>query len=119
MNLKIRCDRSKTTSDIFLPRCMSKCVTELHSLTDLCSSVMGGGNPNTSVLLGTRDLGLLSPVSSLDRDLASLSHEEKLEVVREQMREMTRLQTDLKELRSKIADKYSESLADNMSCITQ
>ena len=119
MNLKIRCDRSKTTSDIFLPRCMSKCMTELHSLTDLCSSVMGGGNPNTSVLLGTRDLGLLSPVSSLDRDLASLSHEEKLEVVREQMREMTRLQTDLKELRSKIADKYSESLADNMSCITQ
>ena len=98
---------------------MSKCVTELHSLTDLCSTVMGGGNPNTSVLLGTRDLGLLSPVSSLDRDLASLSHEEKLEVVREQMREMTRLQTDIRELRSKIADKYSESLADNMSCITQ
>ena len=99
---------------------MSKCVTELHSLTELCSSVLGGGNPNTSVLLGTRDLGLLSPVSSLDRDLAALSHEEKLAVVREQMREVTRLQDDLKELRNKIADKYSESLADNMtSCITQ
>jgi len=124
MEVKTLRGSNQTTSQLDghftrLTRCMSKCVTELHSLTDLCSSVMGGGNPNTSVLLGTRDLGLLSPVSSLDRDLASLSHEEKLEVVREQMREMTRLQTDLKELRSKIADKYSESLADNMSCITQ
>ena len=98
---------------------MSKCVTELHSLTDLGSTVLGGGNPNTSVLLGTRDLGLLSPVSSLDRDLASLTHEEKLVVVQDQMREMTGLQADIKELRTKIADKYSENLADNMSCITQ
>ena len=43
------------------------------------------------MLLGTRDLQLqpaLSPVTALDRDLAPLSCEEKLVVVREQLAEV-------------------------------
>ena len=43
------------------------------------------------MLLGTRDLQLqpaLSPVTALDRDLAPLSYEEKLVVVREQLAEV-------------------------------
>ena len=44
------------------------------------------------MLLGTRDLQLqpaLSPVTALDRDLAPLSYEEKLVVVREQLAEVS------------------------------
>ena len=90
-------------------RCMSKCVAKLNSITELSGQVLGGGDPNISgkqsvgpdifwvftnifpVLLGTRDLQLqpaLSPVTALDRDLAPLSCEEKLVVVREQLAEV-------------------------------
>ena len=89
---------------------MSKCVAKLNSITELSGQVLGGGDPNISgkhkqsvvqifsgclqifsVLLGTRDLQLqpaLSPVTALDRDLAPLSYEEKLVVVREQLAEV-------------------------------
>ena len=95
---------------------MGKCVSELNSLTELCHQVVSGANPNMSVLLGTRDI--LSPVSSLDRDLASLNTQEKLELVQEQMKEMRQVQQEIKELRSKIADKYSDRLADDMHNMT-
>jgi len=103
-----------------LSRCMGKCVTELNSLTDLCGQIMGGDNPNMSVLLGTRS-DFLSPVSSLDRDLVSLDHEEKLEVVRQQLDEVTKVQEEIKDLRTKISDKYTDILADNVnrSCMLQ
>ena len=96
------------------------------------------------MLLGTRDLQLqpaLSPVTALDRDLAPLSCEEKLVVVREQLAEVggyfykslistnlyslnylqvSRVERDIEQLRSTIADKYGEMLADNMqSCVHQ
>ena len=97
---------------------MGKCVTELNSLTELCSQILGGADPNISVLLGTRDLHVLRPVSSLNRDMASLSHQEKLELVKEQMKEMSQVQGDIKELREKITDMYSDRLTDNMtSCV--
>ena len=100
---------------------MSKCVSELNSLTELCHQVVSGANPNMSVLLGTRDI--LSPVSSLDRELTSLNTQEKLELVQEQMKEMRQVQQEIKELRGKIADKYSDRLADDMhnmtGCTTQ
>merc|ERR1712029_189610 len=103
-----------------LSRCMGKCVTELNSLTDLCGQIMGGDNPNMSVLLGTRS-DFLSPVLSLDRDLVSLDHEEKLEVVRQQLDEVTKVQKEIKDLRTKISDKYTDILADNVnrSCMLQ
>jgi len=99
-----------------LTRCMGKCVSELNSLTELCHQVVSGANPNMSVLLGTRDI--LSPVSSLDRDMASLNTQEKLELVQEQMKEMRQVQVEIKELRSKIADKYTDRLADDMHNMT-
>jgi len=101
-----------------LSRCMGKCVTELNSLTDLCGQIMGGDNPNMSLLLGTKS-DFLSPVLSLDRDLVSLGQEEKLEVVRQQLDEVTKVQGEIKDLRSKISDKYTDILADNMSCLLQ
>ena len=97
-------------------RSMGKCVTELNGLTDLCTQILGGSDPNMSLLLGTRDVNLLRPVSSLNRDLASLSHQEKLEVVKEQLREVSQVQVDIKKLREKIADIYGEKLTDS-TCI--
>jgi len=101
-----------------LSRCMGKCVTELNSLTDLCGQIMGGDNPNMSLLLGTKS-DFLSPVLSLDRDLVSLGQEEKLAVVRQQLEEVTKVQGEIKDLRTKISDKYTDILADNMSCLLQ
>ena len=100
---------------------MGKCLEELSSLTDLATQVMEGGNPSTSVLLGTRgDFSMLLPRESpLNRDSANLTIEEKLELVRQQMAEVREVQENIKEIRGKISEKYADRLADNMSCVTQ
>ena len=103
-------------------RSMGKCLTELDSLTDLAGQIMEGGNPSTSVLLGTRgDFSILVPRESpLNRDSTNLTVEEKLELVKQQMAEVGEVQENIKNLREKISEKYADRLADNMnSCVTQ
>jgi len=101
-----------------LTRSMGKCISELSSLHELCNQVMGGGDPNISVLLGVREVG--GTFSPLDRDIINLTIEDKLDLVRKQMEELSRVQRELQELRTRITDKYAENLADNMnSCVTQ
>jgi len=101
-----------------LTRGMSKCIAELSSLHELCNQVVGGGDPNMSVLLGVREVGLIT--SPLDTDSTNLTVEDKLDLVRSQLEEVSRVQGEVKELRTRIADKYAENLADNMtSCVTQ
>ena len=97
---------------------MGRCMAELSSLNDLCNQVVGGGDPNMSVLLGVREVGMAP--STLNRDITNLTMEDKLELVRTQLEEVSRVQGEVKELRTRIADKYAENLADNMtSCVTQ
>ena len=102
---------------------MGKCLAELNSLTDLASQVMEGGDPSTSVLLGTRgDISILQPRESpLNRDSANLTIDQKLELVRQQMAEVGEVQENIKEMREKIQEKYADRLvANNMtSCVTQ
>eukprot|EP00092_Neocalanus_flemingeri_P009650 GFUD01010391.1.p1 GENE.GFUD01010391.1~~GFUD01010391.1.p1 ORF type:complete len:640 (+),score=259.80 GFUD01010391.1:68-1987(+) len=101
-----------------LTRGMGRCIAELTSLNELCSQVFGGGDPNMSVLLGVRDVMLTS--SPLNRDTTNLTMEEKLELARTQLEEVSRVQGEVRELRTRIADKYAENLVDNMtSCVTQ
>jgi len=101
-----------------LTRGMGRCISELSSLNELCSQVVGGGDPNMSVLLGVRDVGGTS--SPLNRDTTNLTMEDKLELVRTQLEEVSKVQGEVRELRTRIADKYAENLADNMtSCVTQ
>merc|ERR1712096_539316 len=101
-----------------LTRGMGRCIAELSSLNELCSQVVGGGDPNMSMLLGVREMMLTS--SPLNRDTTSLTMEDKLELVRSQLEEVSRVQGEVREMRTRIADKYAENLADNMtSCVTQ
>jgi len=101
-----------------LTRGMGCCIAELSSLNELCTQVVGGGDPNMSVLLGVKDLMLTT--SPLNRDTSSLTVEDKLDLVRSQLEEVGRVQEEVRELRTRIADKYAENLADNMtSCVTQ
>jgi len=101
-----------------LTRGMRMCIAELSSLHELCNQVLSGGDPNMSILLGVREVGVT--FSSLDKDTINLTIEEKLDLVRSQLEEVSRVQGEVKELRSRIADKYAEKLADNMtSCVTQ
>ena len=101
-----------------MSRGMGRCISELSSLNELCSQVVGGGDPNMSVLLGVRDVGGTS--SPLNRDTTNLTMEDKLELVRTQLEEVSKVQGEVRELRTRIADKYAENLADNMtSCVTQ
>ena len=101
---------------------MGRCLAELNSLTDLASQVMEGGDPSTSVLLGTRgDISILLPRESpLNRDSANLTIDQKLELVRQQMAEVGEVQENIKKMRSRIQEEYADRLADNnMSCATQ
>ena len=103
-------------------RSMGKCLAELNSLIDLASQVMEGGDPSTSVLLGTRgDISILLPRESpLNRDSANLTIDQKLDLVRQQMAEVGEVQENIKKMRSRIQDEYADRLADNnMSCLTQ
>ena len=102
-------------------RSMGKCLGELNSLMDLANQVMDGGNPNLSVLLGVNgDMSLLvSRDSPLNRNTVNLTLDEKLVLVRQQMEEVANVQEEIKVLRRKIGDSYSDRLADNMSCVTQ
>jgi len=101
-----------------MSRSMGRCAAELAGLHDLCTQVMEGGDPNVSVLLGVREVEV--PAGVLHRDTASMTVEERLEVVRAQLQEVQRVQEQVKELRRRIADRYAERLADNMtSCVTQ
>merc|ERR1711874_4718 len=105
-----------------LARSMGKCLAELNSLIDLAGQVMEGGDPSTSVLLGTRgDISILLPRESpLNRDSANLTIDQKLDLVRQQMAEVGEVQENIKEIRQKITEKYADRLTDNMtSCVTQ
>ena len=97
---------------------MGRYLAELSSLNNVYKQVVGGGDPNISVLLGVREVGMAP--STLNRDITNLTMEDKLELVRTQLEEVSRVQGEVKELRTRIADKYAENLADNMtSCVTQ
>ena len=101
---------------------MGKCLAELNSLIDLASQVMEGGDPSTSVLLGTRgDISILLPRESpLNRDSANLTIDQKLDLVRQQMAEVGEVQENIKKMRSRIQEEYADRLADNnRSCATQ
>ena len=103
-------------------RSMGKCLAELNSLIDLASQVMEGGDPSTSVLLGTRgDISILLPRESpLNRDSANLTIDQKLDLVRQQMAEVGEVQENIKKMRSRIQEEYADRLADNnRSCATQ
>ena len=69
-----------------------------------------------SVRLGVREVG----IAPSDRDIKNLTLEDKLELVRTQLEEVSRVQGEVKEMRTRIADKFAEHLPDNMtSCFTQ
>lgn len=104
-----------------LARCMGKCLSELDSLMDLANTVMDGGNPNLSVLLGVNgDISLLVPRDSpLSRENVNLPLEDKLVLVRQQIKEVERFQEEITELRKKIGEAYSDRLAGNASCLVQ
>jgi len=104
-----------------LSRGINRCLAELTGLEELCTEVLGGGDPNVSILLGVRQVEENQPgPPSSAREGALLSVEDRLNVVRRQLEEVDQVQDQVKTLRKKIADTYAEKLADNMtSCVTQ
>lgn len=103
-----------------LARCMGRCIGELRGLNELCEQVIGGTDPNMSMLLGVKEMDLMGGNSVMDRDTSRMTVEEKLELVSSQLKEVQRVQEQVKDLRARIADKYAENLADNMTtCVTQ
>lgn len=100
-------------------RSLGLCMKELGGLNDVVRQIMGGNDPNMSLLLGVREVNL-SPDSLLLKPLEDLSLQQRIDLVRGQMEELKRLNKDIAEIRTELADKYAESLADNMtSCVTQ
>jgi len=97
---------------------IGSCIAELNTLSNLYEQIVGGGDPNVSILLGVREGAV--PTVFVDKDISELTLEEKKELISEQLEEVKRVQGDIKVLRLKISERYAENLADNMtSCITQ
>jgi len=105
-----------------LTRGMAKCIAEIKTLNDLCNQVTCGGDPNMSVLLGVRDVTLASGLkpSRLLNDTKDLTMDEKIDLVKVQLEEISSIQRDVEDLRHSLVEKYAENMADGMtSCITQ
>ena len=81
-----------------LSRGLRRCLAELSSLIDLCSQVVGGGEYVSPT--GGQGGGN----SSLSRDIKNLTLEDKLELVRTQLEEVSRVQGEVKEMRTRIAE---------------
>jgi len=120
-NLKASDENAKRLDGYYtrLFRSLGLCMKELDGLNDVVRQIMGGSDPNMSLLLGVREV-TLSPESLLLKPLEDLSLQQRIDLARGQMEELKRLNKDIAEIRKELADKYAESLVDNMtSCVTQ
>ena len=101
---------------------MSRCLREIKSLSETTKQIVGGEDPNVSLLLGLRDLsGNRNDRNESDRDpeVAS-SYDGRLATLRSQLSDVKAVRSDLAKIRDGISEKYAENLGDNFnSCITQ
>ena len=108
---------------------MSRCLREIKSLSETTKQIVGGEDPNVSVLLGLRDLsgnrnnGSGPPerigVNCVSGDETN-GHDGRLAMLRSQLSDVKAVRVDLAKIRDSISEKYAENLGDNFnSCITQ
>ena len=110
---------------------MSRCLREIKSLSETTKQIVGGEDPNVSVLLGLRDLSGNRNNGSDSSELpgvcgvmavmgAPISHDDRLATLRSQLSDVKAVRSDLARIRDSISEKYAENLGDNFnSCITQ
>jgi hypothetical protein len=117
---------------------ISRCLNELTSLSQATKQIVGGQEPNVSLLLGLRDLSgnkgevemanftLLEQytsflsVEAFQSDISSSRHDGRVTLLREQLSEAKSIRSELAKIREAVSEKYAENLGDNFtSCITQ
>lgn len=104
---------------------MSRCLREIKSLSETTKQIVGGEDPDVSVLLGLRDLSGNRNNGSHSSELPgvigdSISHDGRLATLRSQLCDVKAVRTDLAKIRDGISEKYAENLGDNFnSCISQ
>ena len=110
---------------------MSRCLREIKSLSETTKQIVGGEDPNVSVLLGLRDLSgnrnngsdppELTGVNCVSGDGDETNgHDGRLAMLRSQLSDVKAVRVDLAKIRDSISEKYAENLGDNFnSCITQ
>ena len=97
---------------------MSRCLREIKSLSETTKQIVGGEDPNVSLLLGLRDLSG-NRNDGPDPEVTS-SHDGRLATLRSQLSDVKAVRSDLAKIRDGISEKYAENLGDNFnSCITQ
>ena len=95
---------------------MSRCLREIKSLSETTKQIVGGEDPNVSLLLGLRDLS----GNRNDRNASDRDHDGRLATLRSQLSDVKAVRSDLAKIRDGISEKYAENLGDNFnSCITQ
>ena len=99
---------------------MSRCLREIKSLSETTKQIVGGEDPNVSLLLGLRDLsGNRNDGFDRDPEVTS-SYDGRLATLRSQLSDVKAVRSDLAKIRDGISEKYAENLGDNFnSCITQ
>ena len=103
---------------------LDRCVGDLHSLSSVTKQLLEGQEPSVSMLLGIKDY-------RSQQDSAASSGEEtdggslmpltqRLDEVERQCAKVKEIRADIRSIREGIAEKYAETLGDNMtSCTTQ
>ena len=96
---------------------LSRCLSDLQSLSAVTKQLMEGADPNVSMLLGIRDdSSRLTDESGLNVDIS----EGKLERLKKQLGEVKEVRANIMSVRDELSEKYAEKLGDNMtSCVTQ
>ena len=93
---------------------------EIKSLSETTKQIVGGEDPNVSVLLGLRDLSGNRNNGSEPSEPNPVDHDGRVATLRSQLSDVKAVRSDLAKIRDSISEKYAENLGDNFnSCITQ
>ena len=94
---------------------LSRCLREMKSLSETTKQIVGGEDPNVSVLLGLRDLS-----GNDGAAVGGSGHDDRVATLRTQLSDVKAVRADLAKIRDSISEKYADNLGDNFnSCITQ
>ena len=99
---------------------LSRCLREMKSLSETTKQIVGGEDPNVSVLLGLRDLSGNDGATGGGSGDHALGHDDRVATLRTQLSDVKAVRADLAKIRDGISEKYADNLGENFnSCITQ
>jgi len=95
---------------IVIAQKLKRCVKDFQSLTQVSKQILGGDDPNVSMLLGVESRGGSDTEDGEDENRGA---ESRLNRLHRDLDQLKATQADIRELRQILTDKYAESFAEN------